>query len=65
MEWCNLTGWPTEYVCASLGARSVLMRVASSTANVGLCIYIYMGVRTYVMVSQFQLPKTNLSINYG
>ena len=30
-------GWQTWCVCVTLGARSVRMRVTSSSANVGLC----------------------------
>ena len=41
-------------VCTALGARSVRMRVANSTANVGLCImYVCMLVRVCVYVNMY------------
>ena len=70
----TLMVWPTGCVCATLGARSVHMRVASSSVNVGLCMYVYMfacvclWVCEYVlkcMVSQFQSPRTILNISHG
>ena len=41
MVW-DIDGIANWVCCATLGARLVHMRVACSSANAGLCMYVYM-----------------------
>ena len=62
----HLDGMPTWCVCTTLGAQSVRMRVASSSANVGLCSTyvgecVSMWICTFVYGVAIPAPQTNLN----